>query len=362
MWLDEAILESQVATDDISRTMTEEFMQGNRPRYLFGRNTYAVDTARQLEVDGFIDEFTDEREFLGKPIVAFADLPSNALVVSCVVGILPLTVKQRLDEEGIANIDYYAFQRYSRLDLSEVTFMRGVVADITRHREKYAGIYERLSDDASRETFQALVRFRLSRNLEYMVGFTERQKWQYFEEFLQLSQSGESFVDVGCYDGYTSSEFIRHCPDYDRVHVFEPEPDNMTKVKRRLETHERIVYHPYGASDTPSVLRFQSDGSSSVANTNGNIEIQVERIDDVIKEPFTFLKMDIEGGEIPALRGAAVSIHQYHPRLAVSVYHKADDLWTIPELVLGIRDDYDLYLRHYTEGVTETVMFFMPRR
>jgi hypothetical protein len=44
------------------------------------------------------------------------------------------------------------------------------------------------------------------------------------------------------------------------------------------------------------------------------------------------------------------------------VYHQASDLWRIPQEIFSIRDDYTIYLRHYTEGVTETVMFFMPKK
>ncbi len=72
--------------------------------------------------------------------------------------------------------------------------------------------------------------------------------------------------------------------------------------------------------------------------------------------------MDIEGAEYDALRGAEQTISEHHPRLAISVYHRVDDLRRIPELVLSYRSDYDLFLRHYTEGVTETVMFFIPRK
>ncbi len=39
-----------------------------------------------------------------------------------------------------------------------------------------------------------------------------------------------------------------------------------------------------------------------------------------------------------------------------------DDFWRIPEQVLSYRDDYNIFLRHYTEGVSETVMFFIPKQ
>jgi len=51
-----------------------------------------------------------------------------------------------------------------------------------------------------------------------------------------------------------------------------------------------------------------------------------------------------------------------NPKMAISAYHQKDDFWKIPEKILNIRSDYDIYLRHYTEGIVETVMFFIPRK
>ena len=71
--------------------------------------------------------------------------------------------------------------------------------------------------------------------------------------------------------------------------------------------------------------------------------------------------MDIEGAESFAIEGAKETILKCHPKLALSVYHKKDDFWKIPEQIFNIRKDYDIYLRHYTEGISETIMFFIPK-
>jgi hypothetical protein len=92
------------------------------------------------------------------------------------------------------------------------------------------------------------------------------------------------------------------------------------------------------------------------------LTIEVDRLDDVLDEAPTLIKIDIEGEEAAAIEGARRTIAAHHPRLAICVYHRAGDFWRIPRQVLAIRDDYDIYLRHYTESIYETVMFFMPRR
>ena len=72
--------------------------------------------------------------------------------------------------------------------------------------------------------------------------------------------------------------------------------------------------------------------------------------------------MDIEGSELDAIEGAKNLISLNHPRLAICVYHNAGDFWKIPQRILSIRSDYRIYLRHYTESIYETVMFFIPTR
>ena len=72
--------------------------------------------------------------------------------------------------------------------------------------------------------------------------------------------------------------------------------------------------------------------------------------------------MDLEGWENKALLGAKNHILQDHPKLAIAVYHSASDFWSIPQLVLGIRNDYDVYLRHYTQGWVESIMYFIPKK
>jgi hypothetical protein len=74
----------------------------------------------------------------------------------------------------------------------------------------------------------------------------------------------------------------------------------------------------------------------------------------------TFIKMDIEGSEIDALNGAAGIIRRDKPKLAVCVYHKPSDLWKIPLLVHNLQPKYQFYLRHYSNHLSDTVLYAMP--
>lgn len=347
--------------DEIARAFCDDFLSGAKPRYIFGRNEYATSIAQAVDVDGFIDDFTDDQTFLNKPIIRIEDVPKNALVVSAVVLGRPLTAEQRLKDFDIRSLDFFAFTKYAEIAIIPIMFWDEFPANFKQHRGQYEWVYNLLQDNESKRIFTKIINFRLSGDLSYMHGFTDIQYRQYFEDFLALKPDNEVFVDVGGFDGYTSIEFIKRCPAYGAVHVFEPEPGNMATVRERLGKYENVKFHTLGLSNQSQMLRFAASGSASRISDEGDIEIEVARLDDVLKEPFTYIKMDVEGGEKGALEGAKQSIIKHHPRLAISVYHRCDDFWKIPQQILSYRDDYKIFLRHYTEGITETVMFFIPK-
>jgi FkbM family methyltransferase len=70
-----------------------------------------------------------------------------------------------------------------------------------------------------------------------------------------------------------------------------------------------------------------------------------------------FIKMDIEGSEFKALLGAEKIIKRYKPLLAISIYHRIDDLIRIPLLINKFSNKYKLYLRHHSPTLDETVLY-----
>jgi FkbM family methyltransferase len=349
-------------TDAAAIKFCSNFIHSQGPKYIFGINQFAESIANHVDVTGFIDDFTSETEWLQKPIIRTKDVEHDALVVVAVIMGKPLTAERNLRQYNSHYIDYFAFYRYSGLPIKQIIFWDGFIDDFHQHRAKYEYIHEILFDRTSKDQFEKIINFRLSYNIEFMEGFKAIEEQQYFEDFLDLEEEGEVFVDVGGYDGYTSQEFIRYCPKYELIHFFEPEEGNLFLAKQKLAPFKKINFYNLGLSNAQQTSKFDSSGSSSKINGSGTLTIHVNKLDHLLQEKITFLKMDIEGAEREAIEGASELIKRYHPRLAISVYHRHDDFWQIPEQILSIRDDYAIYLRHYTEGIAETVMFFIPRR
>jgi FkbM family methyltransferase len=333
-----------------------------KSRFVFGTNSYAQSIASQIEVAGFINDITDATSFLDKPIIKVSELPAGALVVSAVALGRPLTALQKLQDATVTHLDYFSFYEVSGLDIKPVTFWGAFKDEYKKNADKFLRIESLLSDDESLKTFRNIMDFRCTANIQHMHGYIDRQKQQYWEDFLCLQEDGEVFVDVGSFDGFTTEEFIKRCPNYRDVYVFEPEKKNLEVTRERLFKYNNIHFFEKGLSNEKGTVSFSTGGSGSVISEQGTEEIEIDALDNCVDDAVTYIKMDIEGAEGMAIDGARKTIQKNHPRLAICVYHKADCLWKIPEQIFSIRDDYDIYLRHYTEGVDETVMFFMPKK
>lgn len=347
---------------DAIRQLCDEFISGNTPRFIFGRTRYAHSIAEHFRPDGVIDDFTTETLFHGLPVVKLSAVPKNAIVVSAIVDGRPVSVDRTLSNAGIRHIDYFSFKNNIAVKLENFAFVDSVdfCADYERNRKKYDFVFSRLADDISRETFSRLVEFRLHEDLRVMDYFKFCPKDSYFESFVPMISNEAIFIDAGCYDGETTLEFIRHCPNYRYIHVFEPEPQQMALIRQKLNGLKNIHYHQCGASNKKETLAFTLSGSWSHLDEHGDIVVEVDTIDASVNDEVTFIKMDIEGHEYFALEGARETIIKNHPVLAICAYHKVDDFWKLPELIFSFRSDYQLYMRHYTEGVLETVYYFIP--
>jgi len=348
--MSEQLLQS-VEINKVANEFSQNFIEKNeKQKYLFGRNIYAEKIIQQIDIDGFVDDFYQANNYLGKKVIKLEDVPKDALVL-VLSGGNTKSALSRVKKCDLECLDYFSFYNCANINLTEVSMNEAFKKEYDKNSEKFEAIYSQLADQQSKDIFFKIV----------LEGFQNLEDKQYFEDFLNL-QDGEVFLDIGGYNGYTSEEFIKRCPNYKAVYVFEPENKNLKNLRIRLKNYENIFIFDMGLSNKKKTLRFDISGSASKISDGGAIEIKVDRLDDILQDSFTFLKMDIEGAEELAIEGAKESIRKNHPKLAISVYHKANDLWKIPEQIFSIRDDYQIYLRHYTESIYETVMFFIPNK
>jgi hypothetical protein len=92
------------------------------------------------------------------------------------------------------------------------------------------------------------------------------------------------------------------------------------------------------------------------------MEIATISIDEEFSnEEISYIKMDVEGAEIEALRGAEETLNRCKPKLAISAYHKREDIYELPLIIHQIYPKYRLYLRHLSLDPFDTVLFGVPQ-
>lgn len=184
---------------------------------------------------------------------------------------------------------------------------------------------------------------------------------QYFDPQIIRRDENEVFVDCGGYKGETVQDFAAFTNGcYSHIYFFEPDPRLMDEAQKELSGFPSITYLPYGVGEKRQELHFHATGDmTGCFCESGTENVPVVSIDEEIQEKVTFIKMDIEGMEMKALKGARRTILRYKPKLAICVYHRCDHIFRVFHYVLGLRPDYRIYVRHYTEGLAETVMYFI---
>lgn len=348
--------------DYSKKKLVDKFLNSDIEKYILGKNDNSQRLSELVDVSGYIDDFTSETKYLNKFIFKSSQIENKeAIVVSCSLAIYPSSAINSLEKAGFKNIlTVMDVNLYSNSNL-EIMFMSNARMDLENNLSKYKKIYTLMNENKSKSIFKNIISFRKNFDLKYMKEYKVDEIGQYFEDFLNLQES-EVFIAAGGFDGQTSIEFINHCPKYKSVYIFEPDSDNLELAKNNLSDKKNINFISKGLSNQQDTLRFDTGSrSASSISENASIEIEVDTLDNLVQEKVTFIKIDIEGAEGLAIEGMKNHILNDHPKMAISVYHKVDDFWKIPEQIFAIRNDYDIYMRHYTEGTDATVMFFMPK-
>lgn len=195
-----------------------------------------------------------------------------------------------------------------------------------------------------------------SRGLQPVLAYFGQQ---YFD-LPELNLYDEFFVDAGAFDGWTTKYFLENFGN-GHSYVFEANPEQLDEIKQLLKGNPAAELFPFGCYDRDGTVQFAVDMNNiagSMVSEDCGKKVEVHRLDTILKDrKVTYIKMDIEGSELAALRGAEQIIREQRPKMAICVYHKPEDMWEIPKLILEYQPDYKLYLRHYSLYSTETVLY-----
>lgn len=361
--------------------------------YLYGNSTYARDVlSKLLKYQVKIKAVLVSKEFLSEDIFeGYSVYDANEYIENC---IRPITIiagfsamkhgelvvqmckNSKIEQIFILNGCEYLFWNHFRFPQSKVVLIdnyydgqNGLLErDLSReyytlNYNLFLQTYEWLEDEKSKRTMEAY----LSGHVE-LLEFPMLDVWkeedvdnQYFPEDIVSLTEQEVFVDCGAYTGDTLESFLKRVKNYKKYYALEPDFRRFSELKAHIHS-EKIRHIPFGAWNKKDKLYFSTDNVCGEISDNvvekGDC-IEVDTIDSLIPEGerVSFIKMDIEGAELPALQGAERTIKMNKPKLAICVYHKREDLVTIPQFIKSIVSEYKFYLRAHFPYPGEVVLY-----
>ena len=222
------------------------------------------------------------------------------------------------------------------------------------------------ADKASKQEYLAQIRWRLLLDFDCLPSPVKHEI--YFPDDLVRLLPDEVFIDCGAFDGDTLSSFIKRKNEtFNQYIAFEPDPINSNKLNAFTNTlsdtiRKKIQIYTCAVGSRKEKLFFNATGTGASSVGTGTLEVNCERMDDLLKniKP-TFIKMDIEGAEQDALNGAKHIIQKHKPALAICVYHRQNDIWSIPLFINSLSEDYNFFLRPHLYKVWDLVCYALPK-
>jgi FkbM family methyltransferase len=169
-----------------------------------------------------------------------------------------------------------------------------------------------------------------------LTGRWEPDTWRIVQDYLPV---GGTFVDVGAHIGYYTLKAARRVGPAGRVVAVEPNPAILEELRENLAQSgaSRVVsVEPVACADRRSKVDLfvsprSNTGTASLSRENasqagdvtGRVSVDALPLDDIVERldlsRVDVVKMDIEGAELLALRGATRTLARLRPVLVLEV-------------------------------------------
>ncbi len=216
------------------------------------------------------------------------------------------------------------------------------------NREDIERAAELFADEQSRIVYEKLLNYKLSGDLSYLRS-AYSDKDEAFREIL-CPGDNESYLDLGAYRGDTIEELLHYTGGkYEYITALEPDRKTFAKLKANTEGMKRLRLYRMGIWSEDTDLPFDpASGRGSGIRQGGSEMLAVTKIDTLYRSRrLSYVKMDVEGCERQAIIGGAEVLRRDKPALNIAVYHRSEDIFSIPLLIESIVPGYRLYLRQH---------------
>ena len=332
-------------------SLWDDLAAQDKPVFLYGTGNGGDKIIAALEKYGVqltgifaSDGFVRDREFHGMKVRAYSDVREeygDDITVLLAFGTTLPDVRafiELLDERHdlrIPDVPLYGDELFDR-------------AYFDAHRDDLIRCRKLLSDEESRLVFDDCVAFRLTGRLKYL------SRTQSFAQSVASLFGGRQYgtvIDGGAFRGDSTSDLAQLCPE--KIIAVEADPKTYLKLCAYGETESRCTVEGVNAAlwNADGVLEYTSSGSRGSGESGRNRRSKVTSVNSVTLDSLCrhiragLIKLDIEGAEWEALDGGERVILRDQPDMAVSLYHRTDDVWALCDRIHGLLPRHKLYMR-----------------
>ena len=246
--------------------------------------------------------------------------------------------------------------------MADIIFIRAIWIDdidfistdyVMRNIVEFENTFEMLSDKMSKRIMIEYLNARISGDPRKLHLFQTDFEDDYEMDLLFANEKPGIIIECGAFDGKSAKQFAQRGSLSHLIYALEPSRHVFEELCKEVSKENDIVAVNKGVSNfVGSCFLVETRGMQHASLCNTDIEenaetVEVTTIDSLGEGKQAFLiSMDIEGSELSALKGAKNTIQNNHPNLAIRVYHRKDDLITIPQYINEIsQGKYKFYLR-----------------
>lgn len=178
----------------------------------------------------------------------------------------------------------------------------------------------------------------------------DEHDWHHYEIPETTVQADDVVVDCGACEGLFS---LRVAPRCRRVFAVEPHPLFVAAMRRTLAPFANAEIVPLALGERTGDAFLTLDGERTRFGATGGYRVAIETLDGLFLDndpPVSYLKADVEGFELSLLRGAAELLRRQRPKVAVTVYHEANDYREMMAFLRSVQPAY----RFRVKGITAT--------
>ena len=232
------------------------------------------------------------------------------------------------------------------------------------HQDEIERAYHLLSDDESKRIYENVIRFKLTGQIQYLMD-AESDPEAVMRDLIRPSELGIA-ADFGAYNGDTVRELLDACDgSVHTVYALEPDARNYKKLASYAETETRakVLPFPVGAWSEQTLLSFEDSGNRNASfgqNRSHSLDARPAKVKEIAADApdhilkgvkVDYMKYDVEGSEKEALLGSVQTIRSGSPTLLVSLYHRNEDIFSLPILLRELFPQYRQYYLRRFRGV-----------